>query len=583
MKKIISIFTILCMLLVTFVPFVSASSDNVNIISVTYTANGDEFVLDVKGTSAENTNVSLVVKNQNSVIRAIEQTKTDNDGNFEYQIGIEITADKGLQQTPDQPLEYTIYARNYKGMSKDFNVKLYSNEAKQSIVDDFFNKADVDAMLEYIDSYNEIFGFSMTYYDAMRDAIASNMVALKDVEPFTLANIAQSFDKAVAVSYLFVEDAGADRTSFIEYPLYSSLLGFDKGFGDADSLYPVYKAMTDDEKKVVNKIVFAAENKKFDFVELKEEFFMAIVAERFADYSDDFTTVAQFIGNYNKWFGLEDFENLTDLELSSILSDLSNEKIPDNKADFAKLYKKYYDEVKDAEDVKKPVTNGGGGGAGGGAGGSISTGIGEMGYEPSKEEPKTEAEPEPEKSVTFKDLEGYAWASDAINYLAKNNVVNGKADGVFAPADNITREEFAKIVVLAFDLYGENAKCNFSDVEDDRWSYQYIATLHKYGVVQGYPNGTFGVKNLITREDMAVMLYRVLLVKLSIDVNDNNGKTFKDMTSIADYALNSVRMLSAKGVISGDDQGNFNPKKGATRAETCQMIYNCVAKEGGNK
>ena len=77
MKKIISIFTIMCLLLATFVPFVSAASNSVEIITVTYTSQGDEFILTVKGVTAPNTNVSLIVKNENSELRAIEQTKKE--------------------------------------------------------------------------------------------------------------------------------------------------------------------------------------------------------------------------------------------------------------------------------------------------------------------------------------------------------------------------------------------------------------------------------------------------------------------------------------------------------------------------
>lgn len=583
MKKIISIFTITCLLLATFVPFVSADSSNdVEIITVTYTSEGDEFVLTVKGVASADINVSLIVKNQNSVIRALEQARAENDGTFTYDVGVEITEDKGLVTDPDQPIIYTVYARDYKNVSDEYEIPLYSNEVKQRIVDKF-NAADTEEeMIKCISDYNEVFGFSMTYYTGNESVVANNMIAAKNAEKLTLSNISKSFDKAVAVSYLFVSDASADRTEIIEYPLYSTLLEFDKGFGDAASLYPVYKEMDSDQKQKVNEIAFAEDNKKFDFAELKEEFFMAITSERFADYADDYTVIHNFLKKHNDWFELKNLEELGNSEVSKIITGILENEIPDNKADFVKLYDRYYEEeTGDDEPIKKPVTDGSGGGSGGGGGGIISSGKTEIGYEPQPE--TTEPTVTPEQAVAFNDLAGYEWASEAILYLAGNGIVNGKGNGEFAPADNITREEFAKILVLAYGLYDESAECDFTDVPKDRWSYKYIAGLYKYGTVQGYPDGSFGVNNLITREEMAVMLYRILLNNLEIDHEVAMENSFNDMADISEYAVNSVLMLGANGVISGDETGNFNPKKGATRAEACQMIYNSVAEEGGNK
>ena len=160
MKKIISIFTITCLLLATFVPFVSAASNDVEIISVTYTSTDDEFVLTVKGKTASAMNVSLIVKNQNGVLRAIEQTKTDVDGTFVYDIGVVITEDKGLVTDPEQPLVYTLYARtrNYKNEPDGYDVPLYSNEAKQ-IYCNRFNNAD-----SYYDTGTGFLGYNMFAY-----------------------------------------------------------------------------------------------------------------------------------------------------------------------------------------------------------------------------------------------------------------------------------------------------------------------------------------------------------------------------------------------------------------------------------
>ena len=283
MKKIISIFTVTCMLIAMFVPFVSAASDSVEIITVTYTSTGDEFILTVKGVTTPKKNVSLTVKNVNSEIRALEQVRAGDDGSFVYEIGVEITEDKGLVADPALPIVYTLHARNYNNATDSYVVPLYSNEAKQKIVDKFNDATTTEKMTDCIDNYNEIFGFNMAYYQGNEDAIANNLIAAKKAEKLTLDNISKSFDKAVVVTKLFVSDAGADRTEIIEHTVYGTMLEFNIGFDGADSLYPEYKVMTDAEKKAVNSVVFAEDNKKFDFVELKEEFFMAVTGKKFTD------------------------------------------------------------------------------------------------------------------------------------------------------------------------------------------------------------------------------------------------------------------------------------------------------------
>ena len=180
MKKIISIFTVTCMLIAMFVPFVSAASDNVEIITVTYTSTGDEFILTVKGVTTPKKNVSLTVKNVNSEIRALEQVRAGDDGSFVYEIGVEITEDKGLVADPALPIVYTLYARNYRNATDSYVVPLYSNEAKQRIVDKFNDATTTETMTDCIDSYNETFGFNMAYYQGNEDAIANNLIAARN-------------------------------------------------------------------------------------------------------------------------------------------------------------------------------------------------------------------------------------------------------------------------------------------------------------------------------------------------------------------------------------------------------------------
>lgn len=581
MKKIVSIFTVMCIILAVFVPFVSAS-DEVKITSVTYTSGGNIYTLKIHGLSTAYNNVSLVIKNRNGDFKAMDQCKAVEDGTFSKEVKVNITSDKADDTTP---VVYTVIARNYTNKAFQYTVTLYTEDAKQSIVDTYFKPAalnnSVTDMGSAITEYSTVFGFNMEYYSAMSEEIAQNMIDMYKKEAYTASNINESYEVSVIRAYLFDAEASADRTAVIEDSFYTDILGFENGFEGSNSLYPEYAAMTEDDKESINLNVFVDENKFIDFDSLKEKFFMAITAQTIKSNSEDYQAIYDFLTEHNDWFELKEIEELSKSQVSRIIGGLKDETIPDNKNAFVELYEKHYDSVTGSNTgISKPATGGTGGGGGGGGGtGNIISGVGEAGFEPAPETAVPETAPVTE--AAFKDLDGYMWAQEAITYLAGKNIVNGRSEGEFVPEGNVTREEFAKILVLTYGMYDEDAECEFSDVSAERWSYKYVASLYNNGIVTGYGDGSFGVSNLITREEMAVMMCRILVRQSKIDADYGTYTAFNDFNEISEFAVNSVLMLGYNGILSGDDSGNFNPKNSASRAEACQMIYNSVIREGG--
>ena len=88
----------------------------------------------------------------------------------------------------------------------------------------------------------------------------------------------------------------------------------------------------------------------------------------------------------------------------------------------------------------------------------------------------------------------------------------------------------------------------------------------------------FGTGEFITRQDMAVMLYRAAAAAdVEILVVDAE-KTVNDSADISGYAADAVAELVKAGIINGDQNRNFNPKNNATRAQAAVMIYNVLYK-----
>ena len=223
--------------------------------------------------------------------------------------------------------------------------------------------------------------------------------------------------------------------------------------------------------------------------------------------------------------------------------------------------------------------NPGGGNAGGGDAIPVIPPTSEAGQPEEEQEtgqPETET-PESgnpaEEMVYFSDLESVPWAKEAIEALAAKGVVSGPGDGTFRPNNKVTRAEFLKMLMTAFSLIDKNAASTFSDVKEGMWYYEAVATAEKLGIVKGKGDGSFGVNEQITRQDMAVMAYRISLI-LDMNLGTGSGDVqFADKSDISAYALEAVAAMQEKGIINGIGDNRFAPKNNATRAEAAVIIY----------
>ncbi len=172
----------------------------------------------------------------------------------------------------------------------------------------------------------------------------------------------------------------------------------------------------------------------------------------------------------------------------------------------------------------------------------------------------------------FVDMAGFAWAQEAVDYLYDNGVLSGKGERVFAPGDKITREEFVKIIVNAFDIELSDKKSGLSDIDEAAWYAPYVNAAYSCGIVQGDSEGYFGVGKNITREDVAVILYRTANIK-NIQLEVKTGEDFSDADKISEYAKKPVGILRYNKIINGVGENLFEPKNTTTRAEAAVMIY----------
>lgn len=183
----------------------------------------------------------------------------------------------------------------------------------------------------------------------------------------------------------------------------------------------------------------------------------------------------------------------------------------------------------------------------------------------------------PNTNKGFTDLGSVEWAQPAINSMYARGILAGKSATEFAPNDNVTRAEFAKIVVKAFGLEDSGAAVStFSDVNAGDWYYEYVAAAYNKGIITGYNDGRFGVADNITRQDMAVIIYRAAQAAGKSIKDVNAAINFADAGSIADYAKEAVTALQKGGVINGVSATEFAPAATATRAQAAKMVYGLI-------
>lgn len=176
----------------------------------------------------------------------------------------------------------------------------------------------------------------------------------------------------------------------------------------------------------------------------------------------------------------------------------------------------------------------------------------------------------------FSDLDSFDWARDSIENLSRLGIVSGVGDKQFNPSANVTREQFAKMIVGVMKYpVDSNAVTDFSDANGG-WYTPYIAAAVQNGVITGMGDGTFGVGSNITRQDMAVIIYRAM------NIASGEMHEFTDSADISDYAAEAVSALYNMSIIGGYPDGSFSPKASASRAEAAKMLYSVYNKVQSN-
>jgi|GEM_PF-1049433 len=184
--------------------------------------------------------------------------------------------------------------------------------------------------------------------------------------------------------------------------------------------------------------------------------------------------------------------------------------------------------------------------------------------------------------IEFADVANH-WAKDAINDMGSRMIITGVGDNKFAPNKDITRSEFAAIMVRALGLEPDAGSSNFADVKTTDWYCGYIQTAAEYDIITGYSNGNFGPNDKITREQaMAIIARAMEITDLESTLTDSEISSllaaYSDSASASAYAKASIAACLDTGVVTGQSASTVAPKAYITRAEVAVIVQRLLQK-----
>lgn len=176
-----------------------------------------------------------------------------------------------------------------------------------------------------------------------------------------------------------------------------------------------------------------------------------------------------------------------------------------------------------------------------------------------------------ENTLGFKDVPENHWSYQAIMDLKEKNIVAGYGNGMFGFGDNITRGQVARLIYAYLKPVDElNTQNPFTDIEEHMFKKEILA-LNKAGIMNGFGNGKFGPDNVLTREQLAVVLTKAFNFKAT------STTTFKDVDKNY-WATNAISALQENKITTGTGDNKFEPQSLVTREQYALFLYNAINK-----
>lgn len=178
----------------------------------------------------------------------------------------------------------------------------------------------------------------------------------------------------------------------------------------------------------------------------------------------------------------------------------------------------------------------------------------------------------------FTDVKKGDWFYDAVQYTKDKGLFNGVTATTFAPDRSMTRAMFVQVLANQTKNYQKPAADEislFMDVDKKEWYYPAVQWAAKNGIVNGKALGKFCPMDPVTREEMVKMLFQyAMMTGETTTVKQDALDRFTDKNMVSDWAKAPLQWAIGCGIIGGTGANIVNPKGSALRSHAANMFMN---------
>lgn len=183
----------------------------------------------------------------------------------------------------------------------------------------------------------------------------------------------------------------------------------------------------------------------------------------------------------------------------------------------------------------------------------------------------------PAETDLFDDVSTDDWFYDNVVYVTENGLMNGMDSNNFGPAIPLNRAMLVTILYRADGSPETSAVTPFADLKYNAYYENAVKWAYSNNIVKGMSDTEFGPEVLITREQLATILYRYADYKGYLDDTAASiGIIAPDSEFISDWALEAMAYCVENKIITGYEDGTIRPKGNTTRAEAATMLQRFI-------
>jgi hypothetical protein len=176
----------------------------------------------------------------------------------------------------------------------------------------------------------------------------------------------------------------------------------------------------------------------------------------------------------------------------------------------------------------------------------------------------------------YDDLNLNGWYYEDVEFAVGNSLFKGTGDTEFSPDTPMTR---GMLVTVLSRLYGgdiSTSENEFSDVAQGEYYSDAVAWAAKNGIVNGLGDGVFAPDQEVTREQMATILKRYADLQNNSSDKKNDIDSYADGAQVSDWAKDAMAWANGEGIINGTSDTTLDPLADATRAQVAAIFNRFV-------